>query len=135
MARGSLRQQVQRVKDKIRAAANEATIKVTLDAQASLMEQSPVDTGQFRRHWQVSTDGQTKEVLQAGVAEGAISLATANVYAEGGATHIANPLPYARRLNNSWSDQAPAPGWIEGTFLDIDAAFKAAFAQAWRDLG
>lgn len=59
---------------------------VALEAEAQLKEQSPVDTGRFRSNW----DKQI-EPLEASVS---------------------NNLPYAERLANGWSKQAPE-GWIE----------------------
>lgn len=59
---------------------------VALEADAQLKAQSPVDTGRFRSNW----DKQI-EPLEASVF---------------------NNLPYAERLANGWSKQAPE-GWIE----------------------
>lgn len=59
---------------------------VALEAEAQLKEQSPVDTGRFRSNWQNQI-----EPLEASVS---------------------NNLPYAERLANGWSKQAPE-GWIE----------------------
>lgn len=59
---------------------------VALEAEGQLKEQSPVDTGRFRESWQKNI-----EPLEASVF---------------------NNLPYAERLANGWSQQAPK-GWIQ----------------------
>lgn len=59
---------------------------VALEADAQLKLQSPVDTGRFRSNWQ-------KDIKPL---EGKVS----------------NNLPYAERLANGWSQQAPK-GWIQ----------------------
>lgn len=59
---------------------------VALEADAQLKQESPVDTGRFRESWQKNI-----EPLEASVF---------------------NNLPYAERLANGWSKQAPK-GWIQ----------------------
>jgi hypothetical protein len=59
---------------------------IALEAETQLKQQSPVDTGRFRSSWQKNI-----EPLEASVS---------------------NNLPYAERLANGWSKQAPE-GWVQ----------------------
>jgi len=59
---------------------------IALEAESQLKEASPVDTGRFRLNWQ-------KEIKPL----------EASVF---------NNLPYAERLANGWSKQAPE-GWVQ----------------------
>jgi len=59
---------------------------MALEAEGQLKQQSPVDTGRFRSSWQKQ-----------------IEPTEASVY---------NNLPYAERLANGWSKQAPE-GWVQ----------------------
>jgi hypothetical protein len=59
---------------------------IALEADAQLKQESPVDTGRFKESWQKNI-----EPLKASVF---------------------NDLPYAERLANGWSQQAPK-GWIQ----------------------
>lgn len=59
---------------------------VALEADAQLKAESPVDTGRFRGNWDAQIDPLEASVL--------------------------NNLPYAERLANGWSQQAPK-GWIQ----------------------
>jgi hypothetical protein len=59
---------------------------IALEAETQLKQQSPVDTGRFRSSWQ--KDIQSLEAS------------------------VSNNLPYAERLANGWSKQAPE-GWVQ----------------------
>jgi hypothetical protein len=59
-----------------------------LEAEKRLKDESPVDTGTFKRNWQ--NDVGTRKL----------------------SASITNNLPYAERLANGWSKQAPA-GWVQ----------------------
>jgi hypothetical protein len=91
-----------------------------LETDSRLKQASPVDTGRFRASWQVgenSAGGGEKP-------EGSYSSTPAidrigyqqervgNVYS------VHNNLPYAERLAQGWSKQAPA-GWVQGIAKDI----------------
>lgn len=73
---------------------------------------SPVDTGRFRGNWQVQIgsvpDGELYLVDPAGDATLSKGTAVAMGLTEGDIVYIANNLPYAMRLENGWSKQAPA---------------------------
>jgi len=64
----------------------------TLEADRRLKLGSPVDTGRFRSNWQTEIQDYSGSV--------------------------SNNLPYAERLANGWSKQAPA-GWVDGVAKDV----------------
>jgi hypothetical protein len=73
-----------------------------LDADRRLKLASPVDTGRFRSNWQI-----TQQEFSGSVS---------------------NNLPYAERLANGWSQQAPA-GWIDATAKDVQTYVDAEAAR------
>ena len=73
---------------------------------------SPTDTGRFVNNWVVGianritgTLGGTDKNKTAAIARGKAKL---RQYKAFNTLYISNNLPYARRLNEGWSDQAPA---------------------------
>lgn len=83
--------------------------KVTFDLARSLIARSPVDTGRFKNNWMPGegtvntslTDSTTGDAL------GKIGAAVGGWNVGKGVFYISNSLPYARRLEYGWSDQAP----------------------------
>lgn len=85
---------------------------LTINVQAGLQAETPVDTGFAAGNWQI-TIGQPAEgtvELGAGVAIGAAVLA--NYRLDDGPTYVTNNAAYIRRLNAGHSQQAPA-GFVE----------------------
>jgi len=74
----------------------------TLEADRRLKLASPVDTGRFRSNWQIEQQEFSGSV--------------------------SNNLPYAERLANGWSRQAPA-GWIDATAKDVQTYVDAEAAR------
>lgn len=82
--------------------------KATFDLFRSVALKSPVDTGRFRANWNVSygaadlsttdSNNQARAVQQA---QRALTLPV------GGVVSMSNGLPYARRLEFGYSQQAP----------------------------
>ncbi|MCU7398290.1 HK97 gp10 family phage protein [Acinetobacter baumannii] len=81
--------------------------KITMDAVQSLVNLSPVDTGAYRASHIVSIGSgdygvrgpETNAVQDAAIQVVKIKL--------GNLVYIQNNQPYAERLENGWSDQAP----------------------------
>lgn len=99
--------------------AREASIRVL----RGVIIRSPVDTGRFRGNWQVaegtrpsgSLDVQKKDAAGAiGQAIGAVPSDMTNKV-----LYIVNNLPYAERLENGWSQQAPN-GMVAITMLEVE---------------
>jgi menaquinone-dependent protoporphyrinogen IX oxidase len=92
------------------------TRRISLDIFSRLILASPVDTGRFRGNWQMDVGQFNEQVLdgldksgQATIATNVAKLAGKNPFT---AVYIENNLPYAGRLNDGWSKQAPA-GFVE----------------------
>ena len=86
--------------------------KVTLDIFSAVVKRSPVDTGRFKGNWNASYGAPDYTVsqhidktplLSAGprIQRAALALPV------GGVTFLSNGLPYAKRLEDGWSKQAP----------------------------
>lgn len=80
-----------------------------LDTYSDVIQRSPFDTGRFIGNWTVAygnPDLSTKGVSSRGAAlqAGESKLAT---YKAGLYVYLTNNLPYAKRLEEGWSDQAP----------------------------
>lgn len=90
-----------------------------------IVYKSPVDTGRFRGNWitsvgAISTDT-TEATDKSGEATIAKGYAVLDAYpATMPPIHIQNNLPYAARLENGWSKQAPA-GMVGLTIAEINA--------------
>ncbi|AUR86680.1 neck protein [Vibrio phage 1.088.O._10N.261.46.A1] len=109
---------------------NETIIDVTLRIHATLVSNppagTPIDFGWASANWWISigspttgNDGQldadNPAVVGAREGQQASSVArfvTSYDYTNGQTVHIGNNVPYINRLNNGWSDQAPA-GFVD----------------------
>lgn len=86
------------------------------DAYRGVVHDSPVKTGQFRASWNLSLNGpddrlppQDRPAYPAPGDERLSALASLKV---GDTVWLSNAQPYAQRLANGWSKQAP-PGWLQ----------------------
>lgn len=89
---------------------NDVVRKIGLEVYSSVVMRSPVDTGRFRGNWNLSLAGFDPSVSELTDKEGAASIANATVSIaayNGGSIYISNNLPYAQRLEDGWSKQAP----------------------------
>ncbi|MDK2146879.1 HK97 gp10 family phage protein [Acinetobacter baumannii] len=92
--------------------------KITMDTVQSLVVSSPVDTGAYRASHIVSVgsgDYGVREPSTNAVQDAAIQ---AVKFKLGSLIYIQNNQPYAERLENGWSDQAPQ-GIYSTTFTYI----------------
>jgi hypothetical protein len=117
---------------KTKANADTVVRQASLSVLSSVVKRSPVDTGRFRGNWQTTVaapatgnlnrdDKGGSEAIAAGV--GALTNAKA-----GDTVWIVNNLPYAQRLENGWSDQAPT-GMVRLTVNEFEKYVKDATAQ------
>jgi len=104
----------------------QATRWVVLEALRRVVMKSPVRTGTFRGNWQVvigvRPDGAIEAVDPDGgatIANGLTAISDLPPYA---VVYLVNNLPYARRLEEGWSQQAPA-GVVAVTIAEIEAFF------------
>ena len=109
---GAFSNRIQKFASDSEAKSNRVLRRVSLDLLRRLIIRSPVDTGRFRGNW-VTGINQFSEVnpdtkdKSGGVtiSKGESDLARAKI---GDRIFISNNLPYAVRLENGWSLQAPA---------------------------
>lgn len=111
--------------------------KVSLDAFSEVIDMSPVDSGRFRGNWQVAIGSVPSGTIEAVDPSGAVVKAkvagvTAGLKA-GDVIYMVNNLPYARRLEDGYSQQAPA-GMVRLTVQRwqpiVDAAIKQIVSSA-----
>lgn len=91
-----------------------------LETDARLKAASPVDTGRFRASWQVGENAAPGGRKFEGTYTGTPALERIGYSQEqlGNVYSVHNNLPYAERLAQGWSQQAPA-GWVQGVAKDI----------------
>lgn len=99
----------------------EKLLRVTvLETDARLKAASPVDTGRFRASWQVGENAAPGGQKPEGSYSAIPAIERINYQRErvGNIYSVHNNLPYAERLAQGWSRQAPA-GWVQGIAKDI----------------
>lgn len=77
-----------------------------LDVQGAMIEASPVDTGRFKSNWQAGIGAVNLSVGDTGDALGRTS-AVLQGWKPGQTIWLTNSMPYAKRLEFGWSQQAP----------------------------
>lgn len=100
--------------------------KATFDAFGAAVRRSPVDTGRFRANWNVSYNNvnvATSEATSATRADAELRKALS--FPVGGVTYLTNSLPYALRLEQGWSRQAPG-GMVRLTAIEWSQKLAAA---------
>lgn len=118
---------------KAKGNADAVVRKVVLDVGRSVVEKSPVDTGRFRANWQHSV-AEINEATSAAVdpgGEATIGLLAASIGSlpgTGEIHYLTNSLPYAVRLENGYSKQAPA-GMVAVTVIDYQQFVDRAVAS------
>lgn len=97
---------------------------LALEGLRGVVLMSPVDTGRFRGNWQVTQGEPAAGALEATdkaggptIAKGSAVIAQAKPFS---ATWIVNNLPYAQRLEDGWSKQAPG-GMVKVTAARLES--------------
>ena len=89
-----------------------AVRKIALELFSRVILKSPVDTGRFRANWQVAIgsvpDGTLSLEDKGGTATISKATATTAGVKAGDVIYLVNNLPYAQRLEDGYSGQAPA---------------------------
>lgn len=118
----SFKLQLEKFAEKAGAKADLVVRKIVLEVYASLVYKSPVDTGRFRGNWNISMAGFDPTVRVEGFTKDSLPIiAKASHEVEryqGGRIYISNNLPYARRLEDGYSKQAPA-GMVRITVVEF----------------
>lgn len=102
--------------------------RTVLEMGSEMVRLSPVDTGRFRSNWFYGGASTTDVADSSGAASVGRIAAGVAAWQPGETMLVTNSLPYARRLENGWSGQAPA-GMVRVTIAD----FQARFATALKD--
>lgn len=116
---------------KVVMVASEKVIRgAALDIFSSIIKASPVDTGRFRGNWQTTLSSPAQGELdttdkngQATLSKSEAVIAKYNLRAK--SVFLTNNLPYADRLANGWSQQAPS-GWIDSIISKFQSAVEKA---------
>ena len=108
----TLTSDLQKFRSKTEEKMERAARTIVLKAFSECIQMSPVHTGRFKGNWQTSTTAIPSGVLETtdpsgAIARGKVEAAVATMEL-GDVVHMANNLPYARRLEDGWSKQAPA---------------------------
>jgi len=105
-----------------------AVRKIALEMFRKIILKSPVDTGRFRGNWQLAIGSVPEGTLElddktgtATIAKGAATVMGINA---GDTIYFANNLPYARRLEEGYSQQAPA-GMVALTIQEFQSIVSA----------
>ena len=89
-----------------------AVRKISLELFSRVILRSPVDTGRFRANWQVAIGTMPNGTLDLTDASGTATVSKATARSAGvkagDVIYLANNLPYAQRLEDGYSGQAPA---------------------------
>lgn len=124
---------IQRFCDLTKERASTVTRQTALSMLGSIIKRSPVDTGRFRGNWQTTIDTPPSGALDTTDKSGSTAL-TAGISALtnfecGPPIYLANNLPYARRLEHGYSQQAPE-GMVKLTVNEFKKYIAEAIAKA-----
>jgi hypothetical protein len=113
---------LKKLADKAGANADAVAKKVIIDVFSSVVEKSPVDKGTFRGNWQLGFGEVDANIQSPDDKSGSATIAKANSeltkFDSKKITYISNSLPYAQRLENGYSNQAPQ-GMVRLTVLEF----------------
>lgn len=106
--------------------ADDLTKKITGEMLQQVITRSPVDTGAFRQNHRVSVGNVDKSFDVSDTGNDALSKGIRTIQSGGGIgkiVYISNSLPYAERLENGWSGQAPQ-GVYSLSFLSVVSKYR-----------
>lgn len=111
--------------------------KIALEAFTRVVMRSPVDTGRFRGNWQVAIDnipqGFNIDVMDPTGSEVLSEVQeVVNTLFAGSIIYLVNNLPYAKPLEDGWSQQAPM-GMVAITVVEFQPMVKAIAEQLARE--
>lgn len=127
---------LRRFEDKTLDKMSRAVRKITLDAFSNVIMMSPVKSGRFRGNWQPAVGSAPSGIIEAVDPTGAIVIAkvkgvTAGME-PGDVVYMANNLPYAQRLEDGYSGQAPS-GMVKLTVQRFQPIADAVIRQIGRE--
>lgn len=103
-----LSKQIEKAKGKTELAVK----KTMIELFNRVIQKSPVDTGRFRANWNCSIGSPNLSTSESTDPSGSVASARASATVvsytlNGQSVFLTNSLPYAERLENGWSKQAP----------------------------
>lgn len=122
MSNAKFKRDFARIAAKVGDKVNSLVIQSATGIGASMVARAPVDFGIFKGNWQygnvtINTDTSSPADKTGDSANGRIRAGLA-LWKPGQTIWITNSLPYARRLENGWSQQAPA-GMVRLSVLEF----------------
>lgn len=108
---------------------NELVRTVVIAASSSVIQATPVDTGRARNNWLLSLRTPDESVDMDGSFQKSGQTAQTNIETtikkrkSNEVVYLQNNLPYIGRLNDGWSDQAPA-NFIQSAVIAVVNAIK-----------
>lgn len=109
---------------KVAKAADERIKRMAGDILVGVVTETPVDTGQARSNWNLAigeTDYSTTSGNSDSIGRGLGKLSVSEIL--GQPVIISNSLPYIVRLNEGWSQQAPAK-FVEKVVANVSSKYK-----------
>lgn len=104
-----------------------ATQKISFEGLQRVVMKSPVDTGRFRGNWNVSIGRRDLTVTPNLDKSGRETMAKGQAIIDGlqdiQVVYLTNNLPYAGRLEDGWSMQAPT-GMVAVTVTELETMFS-----------
>jgi len=120
---------IERIAAKTRKSIEEVMRATALELFSSVIKDTPVDTGRARGNWQASIgspeDGETNATESAALAK---VRSVSNGWSIGEVIWLTNNLPYIRRLEYGYSQQAPG-GMVRKNVARIQRIVKAEAAK------
>ena len=111
---------------KLLSEADTLTKKITGEMLQQVVVRSPVDSGAFRQNHRVSIGSVDKSFDVNDTGNDALSKGIRTIQAGGGLgkiVYISNSLPYAEKLENGYSQQAPQ-GIYSLSFLSVVSKYR-----------
>jgi hypothetical protein len=106
--------------------------RTAIQIASRVIQMSPVDTGRFRGNWNVgipAIDFATREDVDP-TGAGSLQRAQSAIgsWRIGESLYVTNSLPYAKRLEEGYSQQAPA-GMVKVTVAEFQSAVRKALRE------
>lgn len=112
------------------AKADMVVKRTALELQSMMIEGAPVDTGRFKGNFQAGVGAVNADISAAAGSDAkGRTAAVLQGWKAGQTIFLTNSLPYARRLENGWSQQAPS-GFVR---LSVQN-YSRALAETVRDI-
>ena len=125
----SFKLDLERFAEKTGIKANTVIKKVAFDITNSVIDMSPVDTGRFKNNWNLSIGSINTSTTESTDLSGAGAMRRASAslasFQVGDSIYISNSLPYAQRLEDGYSTQAPS-GMVKLTVVKYQSFVKEA---------